>query len=74
MALVTSETATVYRGGGRRWFTIAAACRAEARKKVKKRWNDAGLDVDDFDPDKYQETVARLSRLYRRATLASREG
>lgn len=31
------ETATIYRGGGRRWFTKAAAEKAEARKLLKTR-------------------------------------
>lgn len=34
---IQPETATVYRGGGRRWFTLAAAERAEARKLLKSR-------------------------------------
>lgn len=34
---VTTETATVYRGGGRRWFSKAAAINAEAGK-VLRNW------------------------------------
>ncbi len=34
---IQPESATVYRGGGRRWFTKTAAERAEARKLLKTR-------------------------------------
>ena len=34
---VVPEQATVYRGGGRRWFTLKGACSAEARAKIKER-------------------------------------
>lgn len=34
---VTIETATAYRGGGRRWFTRRAAERAEAKAIIKRR-------------------------------------
>ncbi len=33
---VTVETAAVFRGGGRRWFTLRAACAAEARALLNK--------------------------------------
>jgi hypothetical protein len=35
--MITAETATVYRGGGRRYFTKRAAIAAEARAKLKTR-------------------------------------
>lgn len=37
LARIAAEQATVYRGGGRRWFTRKAAERAEARKAWKTR-------------------------------------
>lgn len=33
--MITTETATVYRGGGRRWFTKKAAIWAEAKKSYQ---------------------------------------
>lgn len=32
---VQVETAKVYRGGGRRWFSLKAACNAEARSIMR---------------------------------------
>ena len=40
--MITSEVATVYRGGGRRWFTRSAAINAEAKAKYK-----AATDLED---------------------------
>lgn len=37
MSIIT-ETATVYRGGGRRWFSLKAACNAEAAKLHRDRF------------------------------------
>lgn len=34
---ITTEQATVYRGGGRRWFTLRAAVKAEAIAIIKRR-------------------------------------
>ena len=78
---VTIETATVYRGGGRRWFTQAAACRAEARARLKV---DCGCDYIDHEgygrqylpcalhhPDRYPKIVRRLTRIYIAAAKAA---
>jgi len=35
---VVSELATVYRGGARRWFSLQAACNAEAAKLHRERY------------------------------------
>lgn len=35
---VQTEQATVYRGGGRRWFTKKAAARAEAARLYRSRY------------------------------------
>lgn len=47
---VTTETATVYRGGGRRWFSLKAACNAEAwaimRRRDKPRCECEQADID----------------------------
>lgn len=40
--MVTKEIATVYYGGGRRWFTLDAACRAEAFRSLKRRAHARG--------------------------------
>ena len=36
-AMVTAETATVYRGGGRRWFSATSAAKAEAGRYYRLR-------------------------------------
>lgn len=36
--MVTTESATVYRGGNRRWLTLNAAVKAEAIKLIKKKY------------------------------------
>jgi hypothetical protein len=40
--MVTREIATVFYGGGRRWFTLDAACRAEAFRSLKRRAHTRG--------------------------------
>lgn len=42
MAEPSKEQATVWRGGGRRWFTRTAACRAEARSFLKREIDAMG--------------------------------
>lgn len=37
MMAVTTEQATVYRGGGRRWFSLRAAIKAEAIAIIKRK-------------------------------------
>lgn len=71
---VTKETATVYRGGGRRYLTLKSACKAEARAKLKTRcecdWIDhegygrQGLPCTLHSPDRYPKILRRLTRLY----------
>lgn len=79
---VTVESATVYRGGGRRWFTKRAACKAEARAKINK---DCGCDYCDHggygrehlpcgrhvDGERYAKMLRRLTRIYINAAKAS---
>lgn len=73
--MIAIETATVYRGGGRRWLTKRAACRAEARAKIKR---DCGCDYCDHgeygrehlpcdrhaNEERYQKMLRRLTRVY----------
>jgi hypothetical protein len=71
---VIAETATVYRGGGRRWFSVKAACRAEARARLKvdcecdyvdhEGYGREHLHCSRHDPDRYPKIVRRLTRLY----------
>jgi hypothetical protein len=67
---VTKETATVYRGGGRRWFTKKAACTAEARARLKA---DCGCDYCDHEgygrenlPCQYHDGSERADKILRR--------
>lgn len=76
----TVEQATVYRGGGRRWFTLAAACRADARIKIKSRCECDYCDHPEMPGagtehlpcslhahDRYPKILRRLTRIYLRA-------
>lgn len=76
----TVEQATVYRGGGRRWLTRKAACKAEARAKIKTRcecdYCDHGLMGREHltcslhHPDRYPKILRRLARMYEAALLS----
>lgn len=80
---VQVETATVYRGGGRRWLTAAAACRAEARAKMKTRCDCDYIDHEGYGrqelpcgmchPDRYPKILRRLTRIYITAFRATKE-
>lgn len=72
------QQATVYIGGGRRWFTKRAACRAEAKAKVKARCdcesiNHGHMGIEYLtcsyhaDADRFQKIIRRLSGMYLRA-------
>lgn len=75
--IVGCETATVYRGGGRRYFTKRAAYVAEARAKINSRCDCEPQEWNDYqtgymavpckyheDTDKYEKLKARLARWY----------
>ena len=66
--MVRTEAAVVYRGGGRRWFTLAAACRAQAFAKIQQRYGrPAGGEDYDHDDILRRVRIARtLAYLYRR--------
>lgn len=84
---VVTETATVYRGGRRRWFSLEAACNAEAwvimRAKDKPRCECdrpeygggfltyPGYTCDLHKDGSYQKRHRRLVRLVRAAFAAS---
>jgi hypothetical protein len=40
----------IYYGGGRRWFTLRAACRAHAKSIIKTRWMSDGNGLGDEWP------------------------
>lgn len=70
-----AETATVYRGGGRRYFSKRSACRAAARAKIKQRCDCETVDhgfmgVEQIacsyhsDMNRYEKMIRRLARVY----------
>ena len=72
---VTSETATVYRAGGRRYFTKRAACIAQARAKIKERCECDYCDhpempgcPTEYLPCEYHDDSARAAKIMRRLT------
>lgn len=79
--IVRAETATVYRGGGRRYFTKRAACRAEARAKLREHCDCDYCDHPEMPgaptehlPCRYhdgsesaQKILRRLTRIYAKA-------
>lgn len=68
---VTAETAVVYRGGGRRWFTRRAAYRAEAKVLIREHCecepgdeHSPGEVCRYHEPEHFDELVDLLSYLY----------
>ena len=61
MAAIRSSHATVYHGGGRRYLTIKAAARSEARSALRKAENATG---EKYHDDDYHKRLARLTRFY----------
>lgn len=48
--MIKIEIATVYRGGNRRFFTLRAACRAEAFEAVTRKYGRFDReDLSDYD-------------------------
>lgn len=77
---VAREPAIVFRGGGRRWLTLRAACNAEARKKVLKKHCDCAPNANDFagyaclyhqGDERLHAVQRRLARLYLKAARAA---
>jgi hypothetical protein len=70
---VTAETAVVYRGGGRRWFTRRAAYRAEAKALIREHCWCSPIEpytgCEEIcryhdDPYHFEELVDLLAYLY----------
>lgn len=77
---VTTEDATVFRGGGRRWFTLRAACKAEARALLNKHcdcdhegWGREDLPCRLHHPDRYPRIIKRLTDGFMRRYRASQK-
>ncbi|RWU21281.1 hypothetical protein DM813_19015 [Pseudomonas alkylphenolica] len=78
---VTVETAAVFRGGGRRWFTLRAACAAEARVLLNKhcqcdhfedgQGQHCDLPCNLHHPDRYPRIMKRLTKGLMRRYRAS---
>lgn len=68
--MVTAETATVYRGGGRRFLTRKAAIRAEAVSIIKRKHPSERSEHDErgqcTDPGWHWESLPRSDVLLRR--------
>lgn len=69
--MIKTESATVYCGGGRRWFTLNAAARAEAKRKIKERCDCDSGDRDTppvvcyYHAEAYPEVIRRLAYKYK---------
>lgn len=76
---VTQEIATVYRGGGRRWLTLEAACKAEANRAIVSRakrrgWYDNRGGEDFLSiPDVWWNRGRRLLARWHKAAFTARQ-
>ncbi|HEY0840797.1 MAG TPA: hypothetical protein VGD74_11465 [Vulgatibacter sp.] len=79
---IKASTATVYLGGGRRWLSLHAACRAEARKVIRSIVCDCSpqdaeetgyVCVYHAGDDRAMAAAARLAKRYRRQFERQRE-
>lgn len=62
---VTVETAKVYRGGGRRWFTPGAAINAEVNATIKRKYPSERFEPDTGNRFHWRD-LPRSDVLYRR--------
>lgn len=73
--MIAKENAQVFRGGGRRWLTKNAACRAEAKAKIRERCDCETVDHGHMgrehitcsyhaDMGRFYKIVRRLARMY----------
>ena len=80
---IKADEAIVFHGGNRRWFTLNAACRAEAKAMLTTRCECARGDYDGqygtpsetcfyHDPANYPRLVRRLARLHKIAYLGEK--
>ena len=75
--MITKEKATVYRGGGRRFFSLDAAAHGAARAKIKERCECDSIDHGALgieyitcwyhEPENYATLTRRLARIYKQA-------
>lgn len=65
--MIKMEVRTVYRGGGRGWFTLQAAANAEARQAIKARCEcDNGDEVTPPETCEYHSDMERYTKIKRR--------
>lgn len=64
--MVSAEVATVYRSGRKRYFTLKAACRAEARAIAFRVMRDNGDSEYDAYRPRVERVAAAMMRRYRR--------
>lgn len=64
MMVVTTEQATVYRGGGRRWFSLNAACNAEAAKLHRERFRKDCYCCDNSYSERYGHEPGETCHLH----------
>lgn len=79
---VTTEQATVYRAGGRRYFTKRAAVNALVRAKLKEKCACDYVDHEDYGREdlpcslhaspRHETIVRRLTRVYMNAMKGKR--
>lgn len=76
--MIPIETATVYRGGGRRWFSAKAAAKAEAAMHFRKRhpcecddpdYSSAGGYYPDYTCENHGEWRGKFIRRVARLLL-----
>lgn len=62
--------ARIYYGGGRRWFTLRAACNAEARTVINERRRRDGDDERNHErtAERVKRLALRLEREHQRNT------
>ncbi len=78
---VERQQAVVYRGGRRRWLSLKAACRAEARASINKRCecekgkHDTPPETCFYhqDSDRYIKLLNRFSRMIESAWSAKND-
>ena len=81
---ITREPATVFRGGGRRYFTLRAAARAEAKALINKHCHCDYCDHPEWDfrehlpcrrhqEGKFEPLVAKLAARFIRNYRAQQE-
>lgn len=57
---VEQETALIWTGGGRRYFTRKAAVRGAAKAIIRSTFRATGDDLSEVDSVQYREWVAQL--------------